>query len=153
LKHKCKRRKVEAGAKSEKVEWELEGKLPPFSTYFFFSMVFFSLCFIFLLLENKKMSGESVWNRSAKTRGQKWEPKVKGENGNLKVSSLTSLGFFFCCFLVCFVFFVFEKKKTKAMCRRFLLWWCSSKESSGNLLPSPSSLVVLRFNLVVFGCL
>ncbi len=40
-----------------------------------------------------------------------------------------------------------------AMRHRFFLWWCSNEESDGNLLPSPSSLVVLRFNLVVFGCL
>jgi hypothetical protein len=81
------------GAKNEKTEQELEGKLPPFS----------------------------------------W--------------------FFFCCFLVCFIFSVFEKKKMKAMCRHLLLWWCSNEEGNGNLLPLLPSLVVLRFNLVVFGCL
>jgi hypothetical protein len=30
-KWKCKSRKAEAEAKSERVEWELEGKLPPYS--------------------------------------------------------------------------------------------------------------------------
>jgi hypothetical protein len=53
LKQKGRSGRVEAKAKSERVEWELEGKLPPFSA-FFFSM------FFFLLLEKKKMSGESV---------------------------------------------------------------------------------------------
>jgi hypothetical protein len=43
-------------AKNESVKWELEGKLPPFSTFLLFSMVFFS----FLLLEKKKMLGENV---------------------------------------------------------------------------------------------
>ncbi len=68
----------------------------------------------------------------------------------MKVSSFLSLGFF-CCFLVCFVFFMFEKKKTTIMCCCLLLWWCSNEEGNGNLLPSPFSLVVLRFHLVVLG--
>ncbi len=34
--------------------------------------------------------------------------------------------------------------------RHFFLWWCFSEENDGNKLPSPSSLVVLKFNLVVF---
>jgi hypothetical protein len=54
LKQKGRNRKVEAGAKSERAEWELKGKLLPFSS--FFSLFFFS----FLLLEKKKMPGESV---------------------------------------------------------------------------------------------
>jgi hypothetical protein len=37
------------------------------------------------------------------------------------------------------------------MHRHLLLCWCSSEENNDNLLPSPSSLVVLRFNLVVLG--
>jgi hypothetical protein len=46
------------GAKNER---KLEGKLPPFSALFFFSMVFFPLFFFsFLLLEKKKMPGENV---------------------------------------------------------------------------------------------
>jgi hypothetical protein len=35
----------------------------------------------------------------------------------------------------------------------FFLWWCFNEENDGGLLPSPSFLVVLKFNLVVFGCL
>jgi len=38
-----------------------------------------------------------------------------------------------------------------AMHHRRLLWWCFSKEGDGSLMPSTSSLVVLRFNLVVLG--
>ncbi len=34
-----------------------------------------------------------------------------------------------------------------------LLWWCFNEKNDGNLLPSPFSLVVLKFNLVVFRCL
>jgi hypothetical protein len=43
-------------------------------------------------------------------------------------------------------FSVFEKKKTKttATHRRLLLWWYSSEEGDSNLLPSPSSLMVLQ---------
>jgi hypothetical protein len=36
---------------------------------------------------------------------------------------------------------------------RLLLWWCSNEKGKNNLLPLPSSLVVLRFNLMVFWCL
>jgi hypothetical protein len=57
LKQKGINKRGKVGAKSERVERELEGKLLPFSTIFFFSMVFF--CFFFLL-EKKKMLRESV---------------------------------------------------------------------------------------------
>jgi hypothetical protein len=40
----------------------------------------------------------------AKAGGQKWEPKVRGQSGSLKASSLPSFCFFGY-FLVCFVFF------------------------------------------------
>jgi hypothetical protein len=49
-------RRVEVGAKSERVDQELKGKLCPLFAYFFSYMVFFS----FLLLEKKKMLGENV---------------------------------------------------------------------------------------------
>jgi hypothetical protein len=46
LKWKGRSRRAEAGAKNEKVERELEGKLPPFSFFFVvFLCVLFSLCF------------------------------------------------------------------------------------------------------------
>jgi hypothetical protein len=51
MKRKCKNGKAEARTKSEKVEWELEGKLPPFF-WFFFSC--FLVCFIFFMFEKKK---------------------------------------------------------------------------------------------------
>jgi hypothetical protein len=61
LETKGKSRRTEVGAKNERVEWELEGKLPLFSTFVFFTMVFFSLCFFsFLLLEKKKIPRESA---------------------------------------------------------------------------------------------
>jgi hypothetical protein len=41
LKQKGKNKRPEVGAKNEKAKWELEGKLLPFSTILFFSMVFF----------------------------------------------------------------------------------------------------------------
>ncbi len=37
------------------------------------------------------------------------------------------------------------------MCCYLLLWWYYNKKGDGSLLPSPSSLVVLRFNLMVLG--
>jgi hypothetical protein len=80
---------------------EKKGKLPPFSA-FFFSMVFF-----FLLLEEKKMP-----RRKAETRGQKWEPKVKGQSESLKESSFHSLHFFSSLWPFFFFFFlILEKKK------------------------------------------
>jgi hypothetical protein len=38
---KGKNMRLEVGATGERAEWELEGKLPPFSVVFFFSMGFF----------------------------------------------------------------------------------------------------------------
>ncbi len=45
LKRRGRNMRPEVGAKSEMVEQELEGKLPPFSAFFFFSMVFLFLFF------------------------------------------------------------------------------------------------------------
>ncbi len=45
-------RRVEAIAKSERIEWELKGKLLPF--FWFFFLVFFFLSFVFFVLEKKK---------------------------------------------------------------------------------------------------
>ncbi len=60
------------GASSQMQKWEKKSKLPLFSTFFFFFMVFFLCVFLFfLLLKKKKMPRESVWNKSAKTWGQK----------------------------------------------------------------------------------
>jgi hypothetical protein len=41
LKQKGRNRRPKVGAKSERVERKLEGKLLPFFAFFFFSMVFF----------------------------------------------------------------------------------------------------------------
>jgi len=40
-----------------------------------------------------------------------------------------------------------------ATCCHILLWWSFKEKGNGSLLSLPFSLVVLRFNLVVFGCL
>jgi len=51
MKWKRKNRKAEVKTKSEKAEWELEGKLFPFF-WFFFSC--FLVCFIFFVFEKKE---------------------------------------------------------------------------------------------------
>jgi hypothetical protein len=60
------------------------------------------------LLE-KKMLGEHVWNIRLEA-GAKSERAMRKLENKLPPFSR----FFFCCFLMCFVFFVFEKKKTMA---------------------------------------
>ncbi len=47
-KWKRKSGRAEVGAKSEKVEQELEGKFPPYSWFLFF---WFHVCFIFSMFE------------------------------------------------------------------------------------------------------
>jgi hypothetical protein len=55
LKQKGRSGRVKAGPKSEKVERELEGKLPPFFAFLFFSMVVFSLfCFVLFCLRRAR---------------------------------------------------------------------------------------------------
>ncbi len=56
MKHKGRSRRAKVGAQSERVEEELKGKFLPFSTFFFLFYGFFS----FLLLEKKKVLGESL---------------------------------------------------------------------------------------------
>jgi hypothetical protein len=46
LKRKCKSEKVEVEAKSEKAKRKLEGKLPPFSWYFFCCFLVFCLFYV-----------------------------------------------------------------------------------------------------------
>jgi cellulose synthase/poly-beta-1,6-N-acetylglucosamine synthase-like glycosyltransferase len=82
LKQKGKNRRPEVVTKNEKAKCELEGKLLPFSTFLFFSMVFFLICFSFLffcLFEKKKMSRESVYNKRVEARAKneraEWELK------------------------------------------------------------------------------
>jgi len=48
LKQKGRNRTPKARIKSERAEQEFEGKFPPFSTFFFFSMVFLFFVFFFL---------------------------------------------------------------------------------------------------------
>ncbi len=56
-------------AKSENEKRELKGKLPPFSTFFFFSMVFFFFC-----LKIKRCQ-----EKGFETKGQKWEGKKRSQ--------------------------------------------------------------------------
>jgi len=77
LKQNGRNMRLEARAKSERAERELEGKLLPFSAFFFFSKVFFFLEKVFEI------------------EGQKQEPKVKGQSRSIKESSLPSLHFIF----------------------------------------------------------
>jgi predicted PurR-regulated permease PerM len=70
--------RVEAWAKNERAQQELEGKLLPFFVAFFFSILFYLFIilflFFFLLFEKKKMSRESAWKKWAKARA-----KMKGQ--------------------------------------------------------------------------
>ncbi len=93
--------RAEVGAKNERAKRKLESKLLPLFAFFFFSMGFFFFALFFFLLEKKKILRKSAWNKSAKMRRQKREPKVKGKNKNLKVSSLPFFAYFF--FFVVFV--------------------------------------------------
>ncbi len=126
MKQKGRSGRAKARTECEKVEWELEGKFPPFSTFFSSLWFVFFPFFSFLLLE-KKMPGKNVRNRrvevGAKSEKAKWELESK-----LPPFSW----FFFVVFCVCFVFFMFEKKKTNAMCHYLLLWCCWNKEGDGN---------------------
>jgi len=54
------------------------------------------------------------------------------------------LGFFLCCFPVCFVFSMFEKKKMMARCYCLLLWCYCNEKGDGNLLPLPFSLCLRK---------
>jgi len=54
-------KRAEVGAKSERVEQELEGKFLPFFAFFFLLYgFFFFVFFCFLLVEKSKMLRESV---------------------------------------------------------------------------------------------
>ncbi len=89
-------------AKNERAKQNL--KVSSFLYLHFFSSLWVSVfaLFFFFLLKKKKILRESAWNKSAKVKRQKREPKVKGQNKSLKVSSLPffayiffSVGFFF----------------------------------------------------------
>ncbi len=56
MKQKGRSRRAKVGAQSERAKQEFKGKLLPFFAFFYFFYGFFS----FLLLEKKKVLGESV---------------------------------------------------------------------------------------------
>jgi len=92
-----------------KVEWELEHKLLPFST-FFFLYGFFSLCvcFFFLCLRRKRCQEKTLETKGQKQEGrsksQKWEGRTRGWRWAPFLLCIFFLfyGFFF------FVFFFFS---------------------------------------------
>ncbi len=73
LKQKGRNKRPEVGSKSERAEWELEGKFFPFSS-FYFSLWFFFCFFIFSLRRRR------CQEKTFEIEGQKWE----GRNGNQK---------------------------------------------------------------------
>ncbi len=117
LKRKGKNRRPEVGAKSERAELELEGKLPPFFA-FFFSLSFF---FLFFCLRRRRYQ-----EKVSEIKGQKWEPKVRGQSGSLKESSLPSLHFFpsLWFFFLCFLFFssTWKEKDVRRKCLEGQKW-------------------------------
>ncbi len=109
-------KKVKAGAKSERVKWEFEGKLPPFSWFF---LLFY--CVFCLLCVWEEENDDIVLSSSSmvvlQKRRRQWQCAI----------------LFFCGIVV-------AKKAMAACCHCLLLWWCSSKEDNDNLLPLPSFL-------------
>jgi len=77
LKQKGRSGRAKAGVKSERAEWELKGKLPPFFAFLFFFMVlfFFVFFFPFLCLRRRICQGKTF-----ETKGEKWE----GRSGSQK---------------------------------------------------------------------
>ncbi len=124
LKQKCKSEKAKAGAKSEKVEQELEGKLPPFSTYFFFSMVFFPLCLFFFPTWEKKDARKK--HLKQKCKNGKAKARAKSERAKWELESKLPPFFWF--------FLLFS-------CVFFLL--CVWKEEDDDNVSSSFSVVVL----------
>jgi hypothetical protein len=62
------------------------------------------------MVAKKKRLKQKDKNKKVEAKGQKWEPKVRGQNKSFKVNSLPSLGFF-CCFLACFISLCLRRKK------------------------------------------
>ncbi len=86
LKQKGKNGKAKAGGQMQEPKVKghsgsLKESLFPSLHFFFFCMVFFSFVFFsFLLLENKKMPRENIWNKRVEARRQ----KRKGRSGSQK---------------------------------------------------------------------
>ncbi len=76
-------------------------------------LFFFVFFFLFFCLRRRRCQKESAWNKRVKTGGQKWEPKVRGQNKNLKVSSFFSLHFYSSLWFLFFSFAWKEKDVTK----------------------------------------
>jgi hypothetical protein len=140
LKQKGKSEKAEAWTKSERAKQELEGELPPFLWFSF--VVFLCVLSTLCLRKRKRRQCAIVFFCGVITK-----------KGNC---SLLSLPFSLClrrkrwwqCAIVFFcgvvvwgvvALYVWET------CYCLLLWWCFSKKGDDNLLPSLSSLVMLKW--------
>ncbi len=105
-------------ASSQMQKQEKKGKLPPFSAFFFFSMIFFSLCFSFFYFvweeEDAKRKCLKWKGRSkkveARTKNEKVEWELKGKLPPFSTFFFFSMVFF----SLCFFFLLFEKKKMLA---------------------------------------
>ncbi len=149
MKWKCKTRKQKQESKVRGQSRSL--KVSSFLSLHVFSSLwfFFSLCFFFLTTWKEKNARRKHMKR--KCKNGKAEAITKSEKAERELEGKLPpfFWFFFSCFLVCFIFFVFEKKKKKRtlwpsfLCLR-RRWWHKN-------VPLSFSLVVLRFNLVVFG--
>ncbi len=92
-----------------------KGKLPPFSAFFFFSMVFLFFSYTW---EEENVEEKSFEIKRVEIGGQKQEPKVRRQSDSLKVSFVPSLHFF--SFLWFFFFFSLLFKKKKDVWRKCL---------------------------------
>jgi len=80
LKRKCKSRRTEVKTKNEKAERKLEGKLRPFSAFFFFSITFFlcvCVCVRFFFAWEEENARKTCLKQSAKARRQKQKLKMR----------------------------------------------------------------------------
>ncbi len=114
LKRKGRNKRVEVGTKSEKVEWELEGKLPPFSAFFFFSMIFF-LCFFFAFFCLRKRRCQK---KMFETKGQNWEGKNGSQKWKGKVGAWKKVPSLFYIFFLFMVFLFFSSTWKEKDARR-----------------------------------
>jgi len=121
----------------------------------------FLVCFVLSVFENKKTTTQRQWVVIF----------FCGGVVVMKATTTVAITFFFvfekktmtmchCLVLWCYCsekgdnYNVFEKKKKMTtMCHHIFVWWCSNKEGDNNLLPLPSSLVVLQLSLHSYLCL
>jgi hypothetical protein len=93
-------------------------------------------------LERRRCQEESVWNTREKVRGQKREPKMRGESRSLKECSLSSLHFFllYGFFFLCVFFFSFAWEEEDVRRNRL-----KQKGRAGAWRKAPSLLYIFFF--------